>query len=282
MTVTPSPVITEPAEVLADRLAALAAELLSLEQHLRPADAVNTTSAAELALARVLRGSPTPQDTMAIGVPIRGARLVVVRCGDERAATLVRRTISGSRRVQVACIRPAEMTALVAEYPRRADQIRRAGDAVRVATTACRTGGTITAGISSPLDNASQVAAAYQEATEAASLAVELSKPWAIADEHWAVLGTRRLTTHLTSALTLANPLSRLRQYDNEQGTDLVTTIGTWLARNCDTASTAAALSVHPNTLRYRLRRAGEVSGLDLADAKVRALTLLLAGPSSV
>lgn len=222
------------------------------------------------------------QDTMAIGVPIRGARLVVVRCGDERAATLVRRTISGSRRVQVACIRPAEMTALVAEYPRRADQIRRAGDAVRVATTACRTGGIITAGISSPLDNASQVAAAYQEATEAASLAVELSKPWAIADEHWAILGTRRLTMHLTSALTLANPLSRLRQYDNEQGTDLVTTIGTWLARNCDTASTAAALSVHPNTLRYRLRRAGEVSGLDLADAKVRALTLLLAGPSSV
>ena len=281
MTLTPSPARAETSEVLADRLAALAGELLSLEQQLRPADAATPTSAAELALARMLRGSPTPQDAMAIGVPIRDARLLVLRCGDERAATLVRRTISGNRRVQATCIRPAEVTVLVAAYPRRADQVRRAADAVRVAATACRTGASITAGISSPLDDASQVAAAYQEAIEAASLAAELEEPWAIADEHWAVLGTRRLTVHLTSALTLVNPLSRLRQYDDEQGTDLVTTIGTWLASNCDTASTAAALSVHPNTLRYRLRRAGEVSGLDLADAKVRALTLLLAGSSS-
>ena len=41
----------------------------------------------------------------------------------------------------------------------------------------------------------------------------------------------------------------------------------------------AGALHVHVNTLRYRLRRAGEVSGLDLSQSRQRfAAQLLTAG----
>ncbi len=42
-------------------------------------------------------------------------------------------------------------------------------------------------------------------------------------------------------------------------------------------APAATALRVHPNTLRYRLRRIGEVSGLDLGDPQSRfAATIAL------
>lgn len=37
----------------------------------------------------------------------------------------------------------------------------------------------------------------------------------------------------------------------------------------------AAALFIHPNTLRYRLRRLEEVSGLDLADPEQRFAAML-------
>jgi DNA-binding PucR family transcriptional regulator len=40
-------------------------------------------------------------------------------------------------------------------------------------------------------------------------------------------------------------------------------------------AAAAERLGVHPNTLRYRLRRAVELSGLDLGDADERLVTEL-------
>ena len=39
--------------------------------------------------------------------------------------------------------------------------------------------------------------------------------------------------------------------------------------------SAAAATFVHPNTLRYRLRRLAEVSGLELADPEQRFAAML-------
>ena len=45
-----------------------------------------------------------------------------------------------------------------------------------------------------------------------------------------------------------------------------------WLTANGETTSTAAALSLHPNSLRYRIKRIQEITGMDLDDADVRAL----------
>jgi putative transposase len=46
-------------------------------------------------------------------------------------------------------------------------------------------------------------------------------------------------------------------------------TVGTWLRERRSVAATAAVLSVHENTVRYRLARFGELTGADLADTDV-------------
>ena len=50
----------------------------------------------------------------------------------------------------------------------------------------------------------------------------------------------------------------------------LVETLRAWLDEFGDVIAAAARVYVHPNTLRYRLRRAAEVGGVDLGDAEAR------------
>lgn len=70
-------------------------------------------------------------------------------------------------------------------------------------------------------------------------------------------------------------PISRLMDYDEQTGGNLVETLEAWLDSFGDVAVAAAALYVHPNTLRYRLRRVAEVGGLDLADPEARFAAML-------
>ncbi|HEX8601885.1 MAG TPA: sugar diacid recognition domain-containing protein [Pseudoduganella sp.] len=49
-------------------------------------------------------------------------------------------------------------------------------------------------------------------------------------------------------------------------------TLETWFARNENSAATAQALGIHRNTLDYRLRRIGELTGLDLARSEDKLL----------
>jgi GAF domain-containing protein len=61
-----------------------------------------------------------------------------------------------------------------------------------------------------------------------------------------------------------ADAVSRLAAYDAQRGSQLVTTLEEFLRRHGSISATSEALYVHPNTLRQRLRRIGELSGLDL------------------
>jgi hypothetical protein len=63
--------------------------------------------------------------------------------------------------------------------------------------------------------------------------------------------------------------------HDERGGTDYAKTLRTYLDCARDSATTAERLSVHQNTLRYRLRRTQELFGIDLADAE-DTLTLWL------
>jgi GAF domain-containing protein len=56
----------------------------------------------------------------------------------------------------------------------------------------------------------------------------------------------------------------RLAEYDAQRGASLVQTLEEYLRRHGSINQTAEALYVHPNTLRQRLRRIAELSGLDL------------------
>jgi len=67
-----------------------------------------------------------------------------------------------------------------------------------------------------------------------------------------------------------AGPVARLQEYDAAHGAQLVPTLRAWLDAFGDVPAAAAAVYVHANTFRYRLRRVAEVGGLDLADPDTR------------
>lgn len=77
----------------------------------------------------------------------------------------------------------------------------------------------------------------------------------------------------------LRMPIARLA--GDKSRAMLRTTLDTWFARDENSAATAAALGIHRNTLDYRLRRIGELTGLDLArseDKLMLYVSALLSG----
>jgi len=59
--------------------------------------------------------------------------------------------------------------------------------------------------------------------------------------------------------------IAPLVRYDEQYQTDLVATLSTYLGNDCNLAATASTLYTHRHTVRYRLDRIAELSGLDIA-----------------
>jgi DNA-binding PucR family transcriptional regulator len=75
----------------------------------------------------------------------------------------------------------------------------------------------------------------------------------------------------LAASPDLRDPgVARLVEYDKEHRTDLVGSVVAWLDAMGDVRAAAQRLTVHPNTLRYRVRRAVAVGGLRLGDPRAR------------
>ena len=93
-----------------------------------------------------------------------------------------------------------------------------------------------------------------------------------------AVFGEIRAEVLLTQTLGLleASPdlrdpgVARIVEYDREHRTDLVDSVLAWLDAMGDVRAAAQRLTVHPNTLRYRVRRAAAIAGLRLDDPRAR------------
>ena len=82
--------------------------------------------------------------------------------------------------------------------------------------------------------------------------------------------------THLRADPSLRDPrVNRLLEYDQAGGADLVRSLLAYLEAFGDARAAAERLHIHPNTLRYRVRRAATVSGLDLSDPGERLFTWL-------
>ncbi|OON71806.1 DNA-binding protein [Streptomyces tsukubensis] len=73
----------------------------------------------------------------------------------------------------------------------------------------------------------------------------------------------------------VTGPARELISYDAEHRTDLARTLAVFLTRFGDVAAASRQLGVHPNTLRYRLRRLRTLFALDLDDPDVRLLAEL-------
>ncbi|TDD02102.1 PucR family transcriptional regulator [Saccharopolyspora terrae] len=69
--------------------------------------------------------------------------------------------------------------------------------------------------------------------------------------------------------------LTALHDHDSEHATDLARSLLAYLDHFGDVKAASSALHVHPNTLRYRVRRATDLTGIDLADATERLNTHL-------
>ncbi|PZF84744.1 PucR family transcriptional regulator [Jiangella anatolica] len=73
----------------------------------------------------------------------------------------------------------------------------------------------------------------------------------------------------------LTGAVARLWEYDQEHNGRMVETLRVWLDAFGDVIAASAALHVHPNTLRYRVRRLSALSGLDLDDPDARFAAML-------
>ncbi|MFB4306502.1 helix-turn-helix domain-containing protein [Actinomadura sp. GTD37] len=106
-----------------------------------------------------------------------------------------------------------------------------------------------------------------------------LSPGLAVLEDVWDAVTVERARTSIRAeAGLLGGPLPALRTHDETHGTAFLPTLAAWLDHYGDPKGTAEALSVHPNTLRYRLRRMAEVTPLDLSSPRRRlALRLQLA-----
>jgi hypothetical protein len=58
--------------------------------------------------------------------------------------------------------------------------------------------------------------------------------------------------------------IAKLAAYDQERGASLLSTLEEFLGRRGNISATSDALFVHPNTLRQRLRRIADLTGIDL------------------
>jgi DNA-binding PucR family transcriptional regulator len=76
---------------------------------------------------------------------------------------------------------------------------------------------------------------------------------------------------HLRATPTLRDPrLELLARHDAEAGSALAVSLMAYLEEFGDVRAAARRLHIHPNTLRYRVRRAEAVTGIDLGDARER------------
>jgi hypothetical protein len=141
---------------------------------------------------------------------------------------------------------------------------------------------TVVAGVAAVAEEASDWTTAARQAAGAASAAADLGLRTGRADDplvaaELVVQEAQEAVAGLVRELP-DSPLRRLQAHDARGGSDLVASLTAWCRAGFDVPAAATALHVHTNTLRYRLRRAAEVSGLDLTRPRqLLALQLLLA-----
>lgn len=94
--------------------------------------------------------------------------------------------------------------------------------------------------------------------------------------DHRVALELAELRALLATDRKLAEgPVQRLIEHDEPRGGQLVATLRAWFDSGGDAAVAAARLTLHVNTVRYRMRRIQEIAGLDLSDPHERFLAEL-------
>jgi GAF domain-containing protein len=127
-------------------------------------------------------------------------------------------------------------------------------------------GGALTVGVSSVCSGARGFAEGFEQARQAMLGSTVLRGAPAVVcyEELGAYKYLLRLALEGGVRDATVDAVSKLTEYDAQRGSSLLATREEFLRRRGSISSTSEALFVHPNTLRQRLRRIGELSGLDL------------------
>jgi len=151
-----------------------------------------------------------------------------------------------------------------------------------VAVLRRRSGLTVQVGVGAPVPSLAEVPASRADADRVLDALARTP------ETDVATITDRRADVLLGETLKLLEKHPDLRdpavtalvEHDAAQGTELARSLLAYLDAMGDVRSAAAGLHIHPNTLRHRVRRAAEISGLSLADPRERLcchLQLLLA-----
>ncbi|MER7132935.1 PucR family transcriptional regulator [Streptosporangium saharense] len=137
---------------------------------------------------------------------------------------------------------------------------------------------TVLAGVGGAADPA-QLPSCRQEADE--SLALRAARPGGgvavVYDESWDEILLQRLRAAASAGrVPSRGPVADLTRHDAEHGTRHLATLRAWLEAQGDLAAAAERLGVHPNTVRYRLRRMAEITDLRL-DVPEKRLAMIIA-----
>jgi GAF domain-containing protein len=124
----------------------------------------------------------------------------------------------------------------------------------------------VAVGLSNACKSAESFQAGFEEAGHALlGASVIRARPGVMAYEE---LGPYKYLLRMPIDSAVRDPyrdaVARIAEYDDQRSTALLRTLEEFLRRRGNISATADALYVHPNTLRQRLRRIGELSGLDL------------------
>jgi DNA-binding PucR family transcriptional regulator len=242
-------------------------------------------------LAEVLRREVTDRDVIVaraaeLGVDVSaGAALIVVRTrhyapADEdwrvRVLAAAERAARASAPGSLASVieTPADHSHVVVLLPAAADtEVRRVAEAVALELRSSVHGFTFAVGHSRLATDPADLYRAGNEALLAANVAEAGPEDAVLAFEE---TGAYRLLLPAMSEdpaelqRFFAETVQPLVHYDEQYETDLVQTLETFLDADANVAGTASRLFTHRHTIRYRLERVRDLTGLDVSSTDGR------------
>jgi sugar diacid utilization regulator len=135
-------------------------------------------------------------------------------------------------------------------------------------------GARVTAGVGGVCATASAIARSYAQGRRALETATRFGRQGQIVS--FDDLGVYRLLFHVSDPTELRGyvdqVLGPLIDYDQRHGADFVRTLEAFLANNGNLQATARDLSLHVNSVTYRLQRIQSIAALDLEQSEDRLL----------
>jgi len=137
---------------------------------------------------------------------------------------------------------------------------------------AAQNGMALRAAVAAPVGALTEVAGARAEVDRVLDRTVGTQRVTTLAESRTAVL-LGEIIDLVASRPELVDPrIATLEAYDTKHDSAMVDTVEEYLLHFGDVRSAAEALHIHPNTVRYRLRRAEQLLAIDFDDPGVRLL----------